>query len=219
MLQGKDVKAAQDALNQQGITVGSDGVFGPGTEAAVKAFQRANNLTDDGVVGPVTWARLLKSVFLLRVNRSTVLKLRPEDQGQLSDGEKQAIAPAPPTCWPPTPMPAPPRAISTATSNVPFKGRALRASTPGLSMAAMPRWNLKEKSSIPAKSNRPPLSSTSPVTPSLSRAPLLRPCYRAAKSTMSPKANVLNSIATLSKMLGAALAVTSKCPSSTKGTI
>lgn len=91
VLQGKDVEVAQEALNQQGITVGTDSVFGPSTEAAVKSFQAANNLTDDGVVGPVTWAQLLKS-FLLRVHKSTVLKLRPEDQGQLSEGEKQSIA-------------------------------------------------------------------------------------------------------------------------------
>jgi GH24 family phage-related lysozyme (muramidase) len=91
-LQGEDVKAAQSALSQQGVTVGTDGVFGPGTEAAVKSFQAAKNLTDDGVIGPATWAQLLKSVFLLRVNKSTVLKLRPEDQGQLAEGEKQAIA-------------------------------------------------------------------------------------------------------------------------------
>ena len=91
-LEGKDVKAAQDALNQQGVTVGTDGVFGPGTEAAVKAFQKANDLPDDGVVGATTWARLLHSVFLLRVNKGTVLKLRPDDQGTLEDGEKQAIA-------------------------------------------------------------------------------------------------------------------------------
>jgi GH24 family phage-related lysozyme (muramidase) len=91
-LRGKDVKAVQDALNQQDITVSTDGVFGPGTEAAVQSFQSANGLTADGVVGPATWAQLLKSVFLLRVNQSTLLKLRPEDSAQLDEGEKQAIA-------------------------------------------------------------------------------------------------------------------------------
>src|SRR3954451_3489277 len=32
-----------------------DGNFGPNTQDAVKSFQLGNNLTPDGVVGPVTW--------------------------------------------------------------------------------------------------------------------------------------------------------------------
>jgi peptidoglycan hydrolase-like protein with peptidoglycan-binding domain len=36
-----------------------DGVFGPKTEAAVKAFQKQYGLTPDGVVGPRTWEKLV----------------------------------------------------------------------------------------------------------------------------------------------------------------
>ncbi len=36
-----------------------DGIFGPGTEATVIAFQRANGLAADGIAGPATWAALL----------------------------------------------------------------------------------------------------------------------------------------------------------------
>lgn len=51
---GEDVQRVQKAL---GIV--ADGDFGPGTERAVKAWQAANGLTPDGVVGPKTLAKLI----------------------------------------------------------------------------------------------------------------------------------------------------------------
>jgi putative chitinase len=50
---GADVATLQKAL---GLT--ADGDFGPGTEAAVKAWQAKEGLTADGIVGPKSWAKL-----------------------------------------------------------------------------------------------------------------------------------------------------------------
>ena len=56
---GPDVQTLQQRLSDLGFDPnGVDGTFGPGTEAAVRAFQAANNLTVDGRVGPNTLAAL-----------------------------------------------------------------------------------------------------------------------------------------------------------------
>lgn len=43
---------------QRKLGLVADGVFGPGTEAAVKAWQKSNGLVDDGIVGPATLAKM-----------------------------------------------------------------------------------------------------------------------------------------------------------------
>ena len=56
---GDTVKKIQSRLKQWGYYKGSvDGVFGSATLAAVKAFQRKNGLTADGIVGPATAAAM-----------------------------------------------------------------------------------------------------------------------------------------------------------------
>lgn len=47
-------------LVQTKIGVAADGIFGPNTEAAVRAFQRGHALVPDGIVGPKMWAVLDK---------------------------------------------------------------------------------------------------------------------------------------------------------------
>lgn len=52
------VRLLQVDLTRAGHSVTEDGVFGSGTLAAVKAFQHAQGLGVDGIVGPQTWAAL-----------------------------------------------------------------------------------------------------------------------------------------------------------------
>lgn len=57
---GKDVERIQNALNN---AVGKkivkvDGVYGPATEKAVKAYQKRHSLSVDGIVGKNTWNKM-----------------------------------------------------------------------------------------------------------------------------------------------------------------
>ena len=55
---GPDVRTLQTKLNAHGAAIGVDGQFGPGTLAAVIAFQTGAGLEADGIVGGQTWAKL-----------------------------------------------------------------------------------------------------------------------------------------------------------------
>ena len=56
---GEDVEKIQQRLKNWGYYTGKvDGIFGSGTLAAVKSFQRKNGLTADGIVGPKTAAAM-----------------------------------------------------------------------------------------------------------------------------------------------------------------
>ena len=43
--------------------INPDGDFGPLTDTAVKCFQKAKGLTQDGIVGPLTWGALQSTLF------------------------------------------------------------------------------------------------------------------------------------------------------------
>ena len=63
---GEDVKKLQTALKELGYDIGEteiDGIIGPETEKAIKAFQKANGLADNGmgIVGPKTLDALEKA--------------------------------------------------------------------------------------------------------------------------------------------------------------
>ena len=76
---GDDVKVLQTFLNTKGYNSGiPDGNFGPKTQTAVIAFQKANGLTPDGIVGPNTIKFMNDSQTtpsVLTLSKTRILKL------------------------------------------------------------------------------------------------------------------------------------------------
>ena len=58
---GSEVRELQTLLKNNGYNLDVDGQFGPKTQAAVKAYQKANGLDVDGIVGTNTWGALTKA--------------------------------------------------------------------------------------------------------------------------------------------------------------
>ena len=56
------VRPLQQLLRARNHPVAVDGIFGPVTESAVKAFQQSAGLAADGIVGPLTWPKLIVQV-------------------------------------------------------------------------------------------------------------------------------------------------------------
>ena len=59
---GHPVWTLQDLLRARGHAVAVDGIFGPQTDAAVKAFQTSKGLAANGSVDPTTWKALIVQV-------------------------------------------------------------------------------------------------------------------------------------------------------------
>jgi len=59
---GEDVRTVQYLLMQHGHPLSVDGMFGPLTKGAVEAFQAAQGLAADGIVGDQTWPQLIVQV-------------------------------------------------------------------------------------------------------------------------------------------------------------
>lgn len=69
-----NVLVLQDALNTLGYTGGGlDGVFGEGTENALKEFQQAYGLTPDGIAGCATWTALTRAVRGIGATNTTIM--------------------------------------------------------------------------------------------------------------------------------------------------
>lgn len=69
---GEDVKKLQAKLG-----LGTDGVFGSGTEAAVKKWQAANGLTADGIVGEGTWTKMFGAKQLITEPSTPIVNAGP----------------------------------------------------------------------------------------------------------------------------------------------
>ena len=70
---GIGVWSLQKTLTSRGVAVGADGDFGPATNAAVVAWQKAKALAADGIAGPATQ----KSLIQATVDARGALKPRP----------------------------------------------------------------------------------------------------------------------------------------------
>jgi hypothetical protein len=51
----------QELLKKKGFNLNSDGAFGPITDSTVKQFQSNVGIGSDGIVGPITWKKLLEA--------------------------------------------------------------------------------------------------------------------------------------------------------------
>lgn len=60
--QGHPIRTLQLLLRAHGHNLTVDGMFGPATEAAVKAFQTSKGMTTDGIMSAQTWSTLIIQV-------------------------------------------------------------------------------------------------------------------------------------------------------------
>jgi peptidoglycan hydrolase-like protein with peptidoglycan-binding domain len=61
-MRGTPIEALQHLLRHHGASIAADGIFGPQTDAAVRAFQQSHGLVVDGKAGPKTFAAIIVTV-------------------------------------------------------------------------------------------------------------------------------------------------------------
>jgi len=88
----EEVKTLQRALRNWGFGVTPDGLFGPGTDRAVRSFQRRQGISDDGIVGPRTWEILL-------ARRTTDIGTSVRDAPVLTGSENFPLSRLPTADW------------------------------------------------------------------------------------------------------------------------
>ena len=85
---GEDVRTMQRMLNNIGrvfpviAPLAEDGIFGPLTDASVRAFQTFFGLVSDGIIGPITWGRVVD------INANLPDVTAPRFPGQLQNGSR-----------------------------------------------------------------------------------------------------------------------------------
>lgn len=96
-MSGANVASAQFLLRHHGQSLTVDGAFTSGTTAAVLSFQSANNLPADGVIGPLTWGRLVVTSTSARTTtRSARCRPRSTSTGTASPSTGPGVPPPPP---------------------------------------------------------------------------------------------------------------------------
>lgn len=86
---GSNTSTMPTTQAQAALGLKTDGVYGPITTAAVKAFQQQNGLTPDGILGPVTMAALQKvsqGTSSTALNTDTKVPPPPADTGTSTTG-------------------------------------------------------------------------------------------------------------------------------------